>query len=794
MTANRPTHGFTLVQVLLGALIFLTLLGAVISFLPKSIGSAQAQGQDAQDVVRVTRLTSLLERELTRDAFAGFTTAQDHTLSAVMVTGTPKVLPTTTNLHTLRTLDLPAHGFQVGTQALIVAANGASKLLTVTGVPDANHFTVDCQTGMSSVGSVRIYPARTLTLTFQDGRLTRTASGTTTDLGPADNAEFRYVYARAGSGEYLINPQGTPANHVPLGTLAGVIPSTRRTSTVDRSALVPLHAQLLRSIIGCGDMALSTVNEGRVNITIEGLPGGVTPDVTVTGPDAAINGRRPTTSVAYQPATPGDYAVSARPVTHNGVTYQPLVRGSPARLHNTWGDVFLLVRYVQQTGNLTVTVNGLPAGTTGTLRITETATGKVLDQTVSNGTTTLTLPVGAYTVTGPAVTTGGTVHTPTLSASTFTVTTGGTTTLNVTYASASTRLSLIVSGLPGNATGPITVTGPTPLGQPFPNGTHPLTILPGTYTITAQPILMGGFTYNATLSASGFTVSTGATATVTVQYAPGAPPPPTGCVGPNTAVIDITGLPAPTSQTATLSRNGTSYTTFKVLPGTATINSLPAGSYVVRMPGVVVNGRSYTPDSSSASFGVSNCQTVRLAFDYGGATAPNPDPPEYNGCQAGALRCIPADQRERPIATDVVIGNTRYPEGTPLDTEVCTGGRCEPLWQYLENNNPDAAGSMSDLLDPRNLSWQPNPDADPNDAYGRYVPDTDGSEPPPPPGSTDPPPSDPPPPPPPPDEPPADGGEPPPPPPPPGTCAGGAKPPCIIEFDSRPRSPAEDAY
>lgn len=164
-------------------------------------------------------------------------------------------------------------------------------------------------------------------------------------------------------------------------------------------------------MLGCTESAAITPNEGRLNVTISGLPTGATPDVSLSGPDAAVNGQRPTSSQSYQPVQRGTYAMTARQVSAGGRTYVPEIRGSPATLLNTWGQIYMATTYREARGTITANVTGLPTGGQGTITLTGPDAQTI---SVSNGSRAVDVAAGTYSVSAPAVTISGVTYTPTV--------------------------------------------------------------------------------------------------------------------------------------------------------------------------------------------------------------------------------------------------------------------------------------------------------------------------------------------------------------------------------------------
>lgn len=513
-----PTRGFTLIEVLVAVTIAVLVVGFVVAIVPRATSASAEQALTVRATTRVNAVTQILVEQFNNDGFQGFTTGTSSTLTAVFTTGASTTVPLQRNFATASTIYVPGLRATVGNQVLLVTSSGISKVVSVTAVPSTGMFTLDCQPGLPTTGTVTAYPARTLTLALQDGAIRRTTNGVTTSLGSSEGVSFSYLY-ETPSGSLIRDPAGAPANRVAAGTLVGLVPVSVD-PRADRAAAVPLQVNRIRRMLGCTESAAITPNEGRLNFTISGLPTGVTPDVSLSGPDTAVNGQRPTSSRSYQPVQRGTYSMTAQQVSAGGRTYVPEVRGSPATLLNTWGQIFMATTYREARGTITANVTGLPTGGQGTITLTGPDAQTI---SVSNGSTAVDVAAATYSVSAPAVTIGGVTYTPTFPFS-ITVTNDGNVTLTVNYtAPAIATLNVTVTGLPSGATSSISVNNVSTGGgstRMLGNGTSTFSSLaPGTYVVV-------GTTWGSFISNSAtVTLTAGSTRGVTIAYADSSTPP-----------------------------------------------------------------------------------------------------------------------------------------------------------------------------------------------------------------------------------------------------------------------------
>ena len=257
---------------------------------------------------------------------------------------------------------------------------------------------------------------------------------------------------------------------------------------------------------------------GSLAISINGLPGGTAAAVTVTGPagfSQSITAGSTLTGLA-----PGSYTVAAASVTGGSQTYTPSPV-SQAVAVTAGATASATVNYAGNSGNLAVTVTGLPGGVVAAV----TVTGPGAFSQSLTGTQTLTgLTAGTYTIVATNVTSAGIVYLAGPVSQTATVSIGVTTAASVAY-TATGSLTVTITGLPGGNPANVTVTGPGGYTQALP-ATQSLTgLTAGTYTITAANVLVASTNYLASPASQTATVTVGTITSKTVTYTIGAPVP-----------------------------------------------------------------------------------------------------------------------------------------------------------------------------------------------------------------------------------------------------------------------------
>jgi hypothetical protein len=254
---------------------------------------------------------------------------------------------------------------------------------------------------------------------------------------------------------------------------------------------------------------------GRLTVTVDGLPDGTPAQVSVAGPGGFS--RQVEASSTFVGLLPGDYTVSAQPV-HVG---QDTWLGSPGvqQVSVAAGPTPASagVTYVTQTGNLNVTVTGLPPGGQGAVMVTGPGG---FHQTLTQSQSFPGLVPGAYQVAAAAAMANGHAWAPSPVFQNILVPGGGTGTAAVAYTQSTGTLALTVLGLPGGTSGNVTVTGPG-YNQTFGGTATVPGLTPGQYTITAQEVSGGGATWSPAPANQVVAVQAAATAGATVVYSGG---------------------------------------------------------------------------------------------------------------------------------------------------------------------------------------------------------------------------------------------------------------------------------
>lgn len=263
-------------------------------------------------------------------------------------------------------------------------------------------------------------------------------------------------------------------------------------------------------------------------------------------------------------------------------------------------------------GTLVVLVNGLPAGAQGAVSVS--GTGSFSEQ-LTESDTLGGLAVGTYVVSAADVDFEGVDYAGSVTGSPADVTSGGVTTVTVTYAATSVApgsLTVTIDGLPGGVDADVTVDGPS--GTQTVTATGTLTGLePGVYTVTADDVDDDGDVYAATVAGSPVTVPAGGAAAVGVSYAFLDP------TAFGSLAVTISGLPAGVDPVVNVSGPGGFD---QDLTASATLSDLTPGNYVVTAQDVTDDGLTYTGQIDSSPVLVIPEETSEVSVTYL-AVAPN---------------------------------------------------------------------------------------------------------------------------------------------------------------------------
>ncbi|MFN8979288.1 MAG: hypothetical protein ACK5ZZ_12005 [Gemmatimonadaceae bacterium] len=355
-------------------------------------------------------------------------------------------------------------------------------------------------------------------------------------------------------------------------------------------------------------IAPAPVAPGILSLASSGLPEGLSPQLQVTGPlPGATFSRTTTGSVVWTDIPAGRYAVAIRPVRGAAGTFA----GAPASLEvdvpagGPLSTVTAVYRAVPSA--LAVSATGLPATATPTFTVTPPNGSPAA---VAPATVVLApqLPSGSNTpdvwrVTAAEVSAEGARFTPTPAAFDTVVSFGDTARVAVRYTIATGALAVAVGGLPASLAAAVQVVGPGDFSRTLTATTTLTGLTPGAYRVISTPVATGGITYRP------------ATDTITVDVIASlvaAPAPVVYVAQVGRLAVTVNGLPDGAAAALTLAGAGLTRT----LASSATLDSLPAGSYTLSAASVTAGPDRYAATPASQTIAVTVGTTVSAAATY----------------------------------------------------------------------------------------------------------------------------------------------------------------------------------
>ena len=342
---------------------------------------------------------------------------------------------------------------------------------------------------------------------------------------------------------------------------------------------------------------------GRVAVTTSGLPADAAPAMTLTGGSVTRALSAPATADSLPVGT---YVLSAALVTVTGVRYAP-VTATQNVVVTTGNTTTITVAFTPLPTVVEVPVSGLPNGAIPNI----TLTAPSGDETLITETRRISPAApGRWRLSAGSVTSGGAAYLPTPSARDTTVSAGDTLRLPVQYAITTGSIAVVVGGLPGGAQGNVTVTGPGGYTQSV-TATSTLTLLvPGSYTVTATSVSAAGTTYLPTPTSQQVTVTASLVASpATVSY------------GLATGALTISAIGIPGVATPTFSLTGTGAP--RTASGAGTVSNLEVGTWTITANTIVSGPTTYTPSPSSQSVTITPNGTATTSFTYTDAIVSN---------------------------------------------------------------------------------------------------------------------------------------------------------------------------
>jgi len=343
-----------------------------------------------------------------------------------------------------------------------------------------------------------------------------------------------------------------------------------------------------------------TLATGRLMVSFAGVPIGGTPSVLVTGPDGfsvALMGG--TTLVGL---SPGAYTVTAEGFTVGTAGWGPVPASQGVTVVASAVPVSAPVLWVPTTAELSILTAGLPVGVAAAIQV---SGPDEFSQTVTGSDLLTGLAPGAYTIVATPVSSGGLTWNPVPASQVMALVAGATGSAGVAWALQPGSLTVTISGLPGGAQAAVAVTGPQGFQIQLTGSQLLGTLVPGSYSVIAQPVMSGGDSWNPVPVSQVLGVVSGAGAAV-VTYTQG-----TGALA-----LTISGLPSAGANVTVTGPGGFLATA----SASQSWTGLLPGSYQVTATAVTLSGTTYQPSPVSQTIAVSAGSTAPAVVSHSATT------------------------------------------------------------------------------------------------------------------------------------------------------------------------------
>jgi len=506
-------------------------------------------------------------------------------------------------------LSVAVEGLPTGGQGsvTITGASGFTRTIagseTLTGLPPGTYVVAAADQNISGDG----YRGAPVTQTVAV-RSNETASVTVEYTPTTGRMALLVAGVPNGAADIVVSgPEGTARSATGTDELRGLHPGVylvkARSVQIDEDRFAPTVDSLL-VLITPGPVAAPAAIDygqvtGRLALTVRDAPPGTEPSIRLEGPDGLV--RTLAVSTVVRGLTPGRYRIAASELTVAGDRFAGLA--SPDQVDVVAGAVAATaeVQFRLASGTLRVQVDGLPAGTDGS--VTVSGPGSYLRAVVATETLRGLTP-GVYTIAAANVVTGGSLYVAAPAQQLVSISASADPVVRqVGYSPGVGSLDLTISGLPGGTAAAVTVGGPGGFIQSVPATGRLSQLPPGLYTITAGAVSSGGQAYQPTPSSQTASVTIGGTAVRTVAYAP--------TLGSLT--VTVAGLPGGASAAVQVSGPGGFS---RAVTATTTLTGLAAGSYTVTASNVSSGGQVYLPSPSSQSRAVTAGATGTATVTY----------------------------------------------------------------------------------------------------------------------------------------------------------------------------------
>ncbi len=240
----------------------------------------------------------------------------------------------------------------------------------------------------------------------------------------------------------------------------------------------------LVAVSACRESSSTAPSTGQLSVSMAGLPAGVKPLVTVSGPSSFRATLDSATTLTALPA--GDFTVVASDVTAGTVRYGGTPATQTVTVARDGVTTASQILYGVSSARLTVTVSGLPAGSNASVTI----TGPRGYTRTINGTTQIDLlEPGTYTIAAADVAVGASTYRAVAATQVIGLSSSlQSVAANVEYGAGLATMRVNVTGLPFDVPAAIDVTGPNGFARRVSASAVFGRLEAGTYTIAANVV------------------------------------------------------------------------------------------------------------------------------------------------------------------------------------------------------------------------------------------------------------------------------------------------------------------
>lgn len=321
---------------------------------------------------------------------------------------------------------------------------------------------------------------------------------------------------------------------------------------------------------------------GAISVAVQGLPPSLQAVVKVSR--AGMDPVWLSESSTLEGLPAGQYLLEAQSVSGSTDSWDPDITSRQIQV-TAGSTVGTSILYLSRTGNLNLSIVGLPEGVAASVRVSGQG---LVNRLVGESSLLFGLRPGMFTVTADPVVHNGIEYTVSPAVSSVEVTRGETANSTLSYGRQSTSLTVDFTGLPGGTAPLAQLTGPNGFARTLTGAVVLEDLTPGAYRVTSSRVSSSTASYDPTPSVINLTLASGDRITRAVDYN----------LATGSLAVSVAGLPNGTSGAITVTGPaGFS----QALTGTQTLIKLEPGTYTVTAANVSAGGATYAPSPVSRS-------------------------------------------------------------------------------------------------------------------------------------------------------------------------------------------------